>query len=433
MTVTKLRLIVRVILCLLVSGWLVFSAAGGLSFADETCNLSAEDCNAIFGQYQDLVPDGGGSSTCNVDGSTGDGSTPQSIGTDKLSGLQVGFATKYQSLAHDLSTQYGIPWETVIAQGILESASGTSHFALTRNNFFGIGAVDSNPGAAASFPTPEAGFKGYYDFISGNPRYAAHGAFKEPAITDPIEYLKDIKAAGYATSPDYIKNVGAVVKGVQELATSKGWESSAQLAASHPEMLTNAAKYAAGKNGSSVSNDTGDASSCDSSSTDSGSVGVGKGDFTDTGEVAGFANVLANAIKTDHHFGDKLVGTGNCGFIVAIVWKGINDHHYGSTGDAQSIWTEHQSVGHADRNVKKGAILIYSDSKKGHVVIYLGNNKVLNDGQIADANYIEDSWHEHYLGWIDPNDIGYPASKAASEADLASWLTKYEARNPTGV
>ena len=74
-----------------------------------------------------------------------------------LSGLQSEFVDKYHEIAAQLGSQYGIPWEAVVAQGILESASGTSRYARERNNFFGIGAVDSNPDNAHSFSSEAEG------------------------------------------------------------------------------------------------------------------------------------------------------------------------------------------------------------------------------------------------------------------------------------
>ena len=74
--------------------------------------------------------------------------TYDGIPTAGLSSLQAAFVDKYHDIAAKLGQQYKIPWETVVAQGILESASGTSNFARTRNNFFGIGAFDSNPNNA---------------------------------------------------------------------------------------------------------------------------------------------------------------------------------------------------------------------------------------------------------------------------------------------
>lgn len=149
--------------------------------------------------------------------------------TAGLSKLQAEFIDKYHDIAAKLGQQYKIPWETVVAQGIIESASGTSYFAKYRNNFFGIGAYDSNPNAARSYSSVESGWKGYFENIKNTPTYRNHGVFSSKTTTDPYEYLKAIKAAGYATDPNYVSKVGSIVKAIEKRSQEKGWESSAQL------------------------------------------------------------------------------------------------------------------------------------------------------------------------------------------------------------
>lgn len=138
-----------------------------------------------------------------------------------LSALQSEFVDKYHTIAIQLSSEYGIPWEAVVAQGILESASGTSRYARERNNFFGINAVDSNPDKATSFSTPQEGWKGYYEFIKNNSRYAAAGAFNYR--NDPYGYIQAIKNAGYATDPNYVPKVSSLIKAIQNRASEKNW------------------------------------------------------------------------------------------------------------------------------------------------------------------------------------------------------------------
>ena len=147
-----------------------------------------------------------------------------------LTGLRAAFVDTYQNIASTLGAQYGIPWEAVMAQGILESASGTSHFATERNNFFGIGAVDSNPDNAHYFSSAAEGWRGYFDFIKNNPRYANHGAFNHAG--DPIGYIESIKAAGYATDPNYVSKLVPIIKAIQNRASEKGWAASSELSSS---------------------------------------------------------------------------------------------------------------------------------------------------------------------------------------------------------
>lgn len=141
-----------------------------------------------------------------------------------LSSLQSAFVDTYHEIAIQLSSEYGIPWEAVMAQGILESASGTTKYARERNNFFGLNAVDSNPDLAYSYPSPQAGWRGYYEFIKSNPRYTLAGAFNYP--NDPYGYIVAIKSAGYATDPDYVPKVSRLIKAIHNRATEKNWSSS---------------------------------------------------------------------------------------------------------------------------------------------------------------------------------------------------------------
>ncbi len=158
--------------------------------------------------------------------------------------LQTVFIDQWHEIASKLAVEYGIPWEAVMAQGVLESASGTSEYAVERNNFFGIGAFDSNPDNAFWYPSPEEGWRGYFENIVhvDTQVYCRAGVFTGDNITNPYSYLATVKKAGYATDPDYVKLTSELVKVIEERSAKKGWEGSADLAVRYPEMLTNAAK-----------------------------------------------------------------------------------------------------------------------------------------------------------------------------------------------
>lgn len=118
----------------------------------------------------------------------------------------------------------------IIAQAVLESASGTSELAVNANNFLGIkyrpgrcptsngiyykvGSEQSIDGSYASsvmkwcrFDSMEDCIIGYFDFININ-RYA-----NLKGVADPKEYLNLLKADGYATSLKYVDNVMTVIK-----------------------------------------------------------------------------------------------------------------------------------------------------------------------------------------------------------------------------
>lgn len=174
-------------------------------------------------------------------------------GVEGLAQVNIDFIEKYHGYAQRFSKDYGIPWETVMAQGILESASGTSTFATQRHNFFGIAAYDSNTDAAYSYANDEQGWKGYYENIRITPVYRNNGVFQGATVTDPYEYLVAIKQAGYATSETYVQNVSPIIKSIEEYSKKKGWLSSAALAAQYPEWYQNAEKNAEGGNASNIS------------------------------------------------------------------------------------------------------------------------------------------------------------------------------------
>ncbi len=170
------------------------------------------------------------------------------------------------------------------------------------------------------------------------------------------------------------------------------------------------------------------APACNADTSTSTDLGVGDGNFTDSGEVAGWDSVLYNSTAADRLFGDRLEGDGWCASIVSRTWRG-KDIGYG-VHYAVTLWDNNKSngKGHADRSPKKGAILIYrSDTQAaGHVTIYLGDNKILNDGKIRDANYVEKGgWGLHYLGWIDPNELGWTTTKA-DDAYFKTTLSRYD-------
>ena len=137
---------------------------------------------------------------------------------------------------------------------------------------------------------------------------------------------------------------------------------------------------------------------------DPSSLGMGSGEFTDSGEVSGWNTILQNAQVVDKVYGKSLVSKGKCATIVARTWQGRvgSAYNYYYAIDA---WNANRPLQHRDRSPKKGSILIYDTSNVAeHVVIYLGNNKILNDGNIVNADFLEKNWGAKYIGWMDPND-----------------------------
>lgn len=117
----------------------------------------------------------------------------------------------YRQIALEQEKEYAVPAAITLAQGILESASGTSTLAKEANNHFGIKCHgdwtgetffkddDKKNECFRSYPSVEQSFEDHSRFLKKK-RYA--DLFKLD-ITDYKGWAKGLKQAGYATNPDY--------------------------------------------------------------------------------------------------------------------------------------------------------------------------------------------------------------------------------------
>lgn len=334
-------------------------------------------------------------------------------GSAGLSDLQASFVDAYHAIAEKLSIEYGIPWETVIAQGILESAAGTSAYARERNNFFGIGAFDSNPDHAYYYATPEEGWRGYYENIRVTATYREHGVFSGDTITDPYAYARAIKEAGYATDPDYVAKVSQLVSAVENRAKQNNWLSSSELASKYPEMLRNAAKNASGgSSGSGSSGDSGGSgSTCYAPSSGNGDINATainlswpNRDHAPTDPKPEYREALnmSNGVGTLGEGDECSIGGYSCDAFLATVmrYSGV-DESFPCCGAAnqldyllrnQSIYEEITNTGNTS-NLQPGDIRASS----GHVeiVVQLENGSY----KIASASHCDrtaDHWRDYY-------------------------------------
>lgn len=140
------------------------------------------------------------------------------------------FIDAIAAAAKKYAPKYGIAViSPVIAQACLESAYGTSNKAQ-HNNFFGMkyrkdrltchsgyfrdGSQEQRADGTYypvtddwyAFDSLDAGVEGYFQYTNIE-RYS-----NLKGVTDPHKYLELIRADGYATSLDYVKNVWAVVE-----------------------------------------------------------------------------------------------------------------------------------------------------------------------------------------------------------------------------
>lgn len=141
------------------------------------------------------------------------------------------FIKEIAALIQKYAPSYGIEvCSPVIAQAILESGYGTSELAVNAHNYFGLkyregrcktcigvyhmtgseqnadGSYTSSAMQWCKFSDMENGVIGYFDFINISNYKNLKG------ITDPRQYLENIKADGYATSLKYVDNLMRVIK-----------------------------------------------------------------------------------------------------------------------------------------------------------------------------------------------------------------------------
>ena len=138
------------------------------------------------------------------------------------------FIEKIADCVEKYAYLYGIEVHSpIIAQAILESGWGKSGLASKYHNYFGLKCGSSWKGKSVNMTTKEeykvgtltnirdnfrvydsmeAGVKGYFEFINTK-RYA-----NLKGVTSPEEYVKRIKADGYATSSTYVDNIMRVIR-----------------------------------------------------------------------------------------------------------------------------------------------------------------------------------------------------------------------------
>lgn len=115
---------------------------------------------------------------------------------------------EFQKAAIPLGKSYGFPLSVITGMGANETGYGGSRFAKERNNWFGFTAYDDDPNKAKKYATISDSIIDFLNLITTKPRYAA--AWKSFQETkDPVLLLQGIKAAGYASDPNYAPKVSS--------------------------------------------------------------------------------------------------------------------------------------------------------------------------------------------------------------------------------
>lgn len=131
------------------------------------------------------------------------------------------YIAKWRHIAIDNMETYGIPASITMAQGLLESGAGNSELARKSNNHFGIKCKstwtgdkvyhddDAKGECFRAYPTVEESFEDHAEFLNVNKRYESLFAYD---ITDYKKWAHGLKAAGYATAPDYAERLIKIIE-----------------------------------------------------------------------------------------------------------------------------------------------------------------------------------------------------------------------------
>lgn len=124
------------------------------------------------------------------------------------------YIEKYKDIAVKQMGKHKIPASIILAQGCLESGDGNSTLAVKANNHFGIKCHDTWIGRKfrhdddeknecfRRYDNPYDSYTDHSHFLTSRSRYAS--LFDLP-VTDYKGWAHGLKAAGYATNPQYAK------------------------------------------------------------------------------------------------------------------------------------------------------------------------------------------------------------------------------------
>lgn len=131
------------------------------------------------------------------------------------------YIERYKHIAVAHMERYGIPASITMAQGILESDAGNSKLSTSSNNHFGIKCKKNWTGAKVyhdddakgecfrAYPSVEASYLDHAEFLDSSPRYDSLFAYPS---NDYRSWARGLKAAGYATAPDYAERLIKIIE-----------------------------------------------------------------------------------------------------------------------------------------------------------------------------------------------------------------------------
>ncbi|MDO9634889.1 MAG: glucosaminidase domain-containing protein [Paludibacter sp.] len=128
-----------------------------------------------------------------------------------LSPSYLAYIEDYHQIAIRQQQSHGIPASIILAQGLLESGAGNGRLAVEANNHFGIKCHewtgdrifhddDERNECFRKYRRASDSFEDHSMFLVNRPRYKSLFLLKP---TDYVNWAHGLKAAGYATDPEY--------------------------------------------------------------------------------------------------------------------------------------------------------------------------------------------------------------------------------------
>ncbi len=151
-------------------------------------------------------------------------SAPAAAQTRRTRQTREEYVERYKSIAVAHMERYGIPASITMAQGILESDSGNSRLSVESNNHFGIKCKrnwtgprvfhddDAPDECFRAYESVEASYHDHAVFLDTQPRYDSLFAYSS---TDYKSWARGLKAAGYATAPDYAQRLVRLIESMK--------------------------------------------------------------------------------------------------------------------------------------------------------------------------------------------------------------------------
>lgn len=130
------------------------------------------------------------------------------------------YIDQYKDIAIEQMQRYKIPASITLAQGLFESGAGKSELTLQGNNHFGIKCngwtgrktYHDDDRSNECFRAYDSAYDSYEDhsrFLASNTRYRS---LFNLSITDYKGWAKGLKAAGYATNPQYAHKLIEIIQ-----------------------------------------------------------------------------------------------------------------------------------------------------------------------------------------------------------------------------